>query len=289
MQEFLRFLGIQTSDELRQVQPAHIIAWRKALLEATYQPRGKTSAPHKYAHATIRRKLAAVSSLFETLVEKQAITHNPTKGVKRPSRPSEKTPILPDDLMARLVDAPDEDTVKGLRDRAMLSAFAHLALRETELAGLRVGSYGMWDGVMQVKVEGKGDKVRYVEVNPRTQRRLEAYFAVAGHRDDLDGPLFRPLTSGGSTVPNKHLSGRAIHKIIMAYATATGIQEQVRRCNVHALRTTAANNARTNGAALDEVQKWMGHADISTTRKHYAHTGYLPENSPSFKVRYNRR
>jgi site-specific recombinase XerC len=104
------------------------------------------------------------------------MTHNPTKGVKRPTQPSEKTPILPDDLMARILDAPDENTVKGIRDRAMLSAFAHLALRETELAGLRVGSYGMWDGVMQVKVEGKGDKVRYVEVNPDTQRLLEAYF-----------------------------------------------------------------------------------------------------------------
>ena len=45
------------------------------------------------------------------------MTHNPTKGVKRPSRPSEKTPILPDELMARLLDAPDENTVKGIRDR----------------------------------------------------------------------------------------------------------------------------------------------------------------------------
>ena len=234
-------------------------------------------------------KLAAVSSLFETLVEKQAMTHNPTKGVERPARPSEKTPILPDDLMARLLNAPDETTTKGIRDRAMLSTFAHLALREAELASLRVGSYGMWDGVMQCKVEGKGDKLRYVEVDPGTQRRLEAYFAVVGHREDVDGPLFRPFTSGGSPIKNKHLTGRAIHKIIMAYAKATGIQEQVRRCNVHALRTTAANNARNNGAALDEVQKWMGHADISTTRKHYVHTGYLPENSPSFKVRYNGR
>ncbi len=55
---------------------------------------------------------------------------------------------------------------------------------------------------------------------------------------------------------------------------------------MHSLRTTAANNARNHGAALDEVQAWMGHADISTTRKHYVHSGYMPENSPTFKVRY---
>ncbi len=297
VQEFIRFLGIQSRAELRDVQPAHIIAWKTVLLEKRYIPKGRGRTrqpdedgnvkPRPYSHATIRRKLAAVSSLFDTLVEKQAISHNPTKGVKRPNAPSEKTPFLPDTLIGKLLNAPTGSSIKAKRDRAMLSTFVYHALREDELGRLCVRDYSIWDGLLQFKVWGKGNKTRYVEAGQLTQRLLNVYFDAAQHRDDLDGPLFRPLRNGGRRRETEHLSPTAIYRIVMTYAKEVGIFDQVRAFNVHSLRTTAANNARNHGAALDEVQAWMGHKDISTTRKHYVHIGYQPENSPTFKVDYN--
>ena len=100
-------------------------------------------------------------------------------------------------------------------------------------------------------------------------------------------PENSPTFARGRKRETQHLSPTAIYKIIMAYAKQVGIFDQVHAFNVHSLRTTAANNARNHGAALDEVQAWMGHKDISTTRKHYVHTGYQPENSPTFKVDYH--
>ncbi len=261
VQEFLRFLGIQSHGELRDVQPAHIIAWKTVLLEKRYIPKGHgrtrqpdedgTVKPRPYSHATIRRKLAAVSSLFDTLVEKQAISHNPTKGVKRPNAPSEKTPFLPDALIGDLLEAPAGDSLKAKRDRAMLSTFAHQALREDELGRLRVRDYSIWDGLLQFKVEGKGNKTRYVEVGPLTQRLLDIYFSAVGHRNDLEGPLFRPLRHGGRKRETQHLSPTAIYKIIMAYAQEVGIFDQ----GMPLTCTPCAPQRRTMPAIT--AQRWM--------------------------------
>ncbi len=70
---FVLFCGVETPAELRIVTRAHIIAWR-GVLEA-----------QELAPATIRRKLSAVSSLFDYLCNENAVEHNPVSGVKRPS------------------------------------------------------------------------------------------------------------------------------------------------------------------------------------------------------------
>ena len=71
--QFIRFVGIKEPTEFRQVTRAHILAWRSELEK------------QELAGATIRRKLAALASLFEYLCNQNAVTHNPVKGVKRPA------------------------------------------------------------------------------------------------------------------------------------------------------------------------------------------------------------
>ena len=56
---------------------------------------------------------------------------------------------------------------------------------------------------------------------------------------------------------------------------------------VHAMRATAATNALEHGADIAKVQEWLGYADISTTRL-YDKRGSRPEDSPTFKMRYER-
>ena len=72
VEEFIAFTGIEHPDEFREVARAHIIAWR-GTLEA-----------RELAPATIRRKLASISSLFDHLCNENAVHHNPVGGVKRP-------------------------------------------------------------------------------------------------------------------------------------------------------------------------------------------------------------
>ena len=120
---FMTFVGIKRPEEFRVVTRAHVIAWRKQLEGA------------QLAGASIRRKLAALSSLFEFLCDQNAVTHNPVKGVKRPVVETQegKTPALSDATARSLLLAPDADTLKGKRDRAVLSTLLFHALRREEL------------------------------------------------------------------------------------------------------------------------------------------------------------
>jgi integrase/recombinase XerD len=105
--EFILFTGRLEPAELRTIARAHVIAWRKDM-EA-----------HELSRATIRRKLSAVSSLFDYLCEKNAIAGNPVDGVKRPKANGNEgsTPALGDEQAKRLLLAPPPDTLKGLTAR----------------------------------------------------------------------------------------------------------------------------------------------------------------------------
>src|SRR3954469_8004847 len=106
VKEFTAFAGVERPEEMRQVTRAHLIAWRKDL-----ERRG-------LAPSSIRRKLAAVASLFDHLCEVNAVSHNPVRGVKRPrSEANEgKTPVLGDGQARTLLEAPPSNTLKGKRD-----------------------------------------------------------------------------------------------------------------------------------------------------------------------------
>lgn len=107
--EFMRFIGIATPKEFRDVTRSHVLAWRKSLEVRQLQP------------ATIRRKLSALASLFDYLCEKNAIATNPVDGVRRPKADMNegKTPAISDDQARVLLATPPSDTLKGLRDRAI--------------------------------------------------------------------------------------------------------------------------------------------------------------------------
>ena len=88
---------------------------------------------------------------------------------------------------------PPADALKGKRDRALLATFLHHGLRCEELCGLRVRDLQSRRGVPHLRVLGKGSKVRHVSAHPLALERIHDYLQAAGHGDDADGPLFRPL------------------------------------------------------------------------------------------------
>jgi site-specific recombinase XerD len=92
------------------------------------------------APATIRRKLSALSALFDYRCERKAVTGNPVDGVKRPSADGNEggTPALGDSQARQLLEAPPVDTLKGIRDRAILATLLYHGLQREELCGLRV-------------------------------------------------------------------------------------------------------------------------------------------------------
>jgi site-specific recombinase XerD len=195
LKDFMRFAGIESPEAFRVVTRAHVIAWRKDL-------EGRA-----VAGSTIRRKLSALSSLFEYLCERNAVVHNPVDGVKRPKANNNEglTPALSDEQARLLLNAPSVETLKGVRDRAILATLLYHGLRREELCGLRVRDLHQRQGVLHFRVHGKGDKTRYVPVSLLTQRLITEYLDKAGHKDDLSGPLFRPVKNNTSKTLNQEI------------------------------------------------------------------------------------
>src|ERR1700712_2446137 len=172
VKDFVRFAGILQPEEFRIVTRAHLIAWRDELRR------------RELGGATIRHRLASVASLFEYLCEKNAVTHNPVKGVERPRTESGegKTPAIGDHQARKLLAAPDKDTIKSKRDRAILSTLLFHALRRQEICKLKVKDFRhARKSVPHLKVSGKGGKMRYLPLHPGTNALIHDYLAAAGH------------------------------------------------------------------------------------------------------------
>lgn len=271
LQDFMRFTGIARPDEFRTVTRAHVIAWRDDL------------AKRALSGQTIRHRLAALSSLFEYLCDRNAVTHNPVKGVKRPPVESYegKTPALGDHQARKLLEAPQAGDLKGKRDRAMLATLLYHALRRDELCRLKVkDAKHERRGVPHLKVTGKGSKTRYVPLHPAAAGLIADYLAEAGHGDEDSGALFRPLHNSRAEGAAEAITPDGLYKIVRGLSTALGFP-----IGAHALRATAATNALDHQADIAKVQEWLGHANIATTRI-YDHRKTRPEDSPTFKVAY---
>jgi integrase/recombinase XerD len=274
LSEFMKFTGMRELGEFRAVKRAHLIAWRKELEDRALEP------------STIRRKLSAIASLFDHLCEANAVSHNPADGVRRPSEGLNegKSAALGDDQAKAILEAPPSTTLKGLRDRAILSVLLFHGLRRAELCSLAVGDLQSRRGVMHFRVDGKGGKTRYIPIHPQTTERINDYLERAGHGEDLQGAVFRAVRRPRGGDVGKGLSGHGVYKdVVKKYASQIGVEPSA--VSVHGLRATAATNALEHEADIAKVQEWLGHANISTTRL-YDRRRMRPEDSPTFKVSY---
>ncbi|MDX2175033.1 MAG: tyrosine-type recombinase/integrase, partial [Candidatus Sumerlaeia bacterium] len=274
--DLIAFLGIEGGTEFRQVTRAHMIAWRDELKRRGASP------------ATIRRKLSAVASLFDYLCERNAVPDNPANGVRRPAieNPNEgKTPAISDDQARQLLEAPDPATLKGKRDRAILAVFLYHGLRREELCRLTLGDLQPRRGVVHLRVQGKGGKVRYIPAHHRALDLIHDYLdAAEATTNPLETPLFRPVRNRRSGHLDKPLHPESVLRdIVQHHARRAGID--LRGLCVHSLRATAATNALEHQADIAKVQEWLGHANVSTTRL-YDRRRSRVEESPTWRVRY---
>ena len=191
---FMRTLGIQSADELRRVNHKAVLAWETYMREF-----------EQVEASTVRRRLAALSSLFKHLIKYGAADRNPVRDVERPpiNRREGFTPAFSKAQARRLLDAPSTGTgqtrsqIAGLRDRAILSVGLQVGLRRAEIAALCVGDLHVNRGFDSLRVVRKGAKKDALAINPQTAQRVRAYLDATTHADDFDGPLFRPLRHNG--------------------------------------------------------------------------------------------
>src|SRR5689334_23085806 len=271
---FMRTLNIRSLDELRRVDHRAVMAWERLMREE----QGSQAS-------TVRRRLAALSSLFAHLVKFGVVDMNPVRDVERPAvnRREGMTLAFSQKQARSILDAPDANALHGVRDRAILAVGLQVGFRRAEIASLKVGDFHMNRGFDSLKVVRKGGKKGSLAIHPQTAQRIKDYLAMAGHGDDFEGPLFRPVKDNlKGQVSRRHIYPGAIDRVLRKYARSIGLE---RGYSAHSMRATFITTALDNGASLEDVQSAAGHADPSTT-KLYDRRGYNPEKSASFFANY---
>jgi integrase/recombinase XerD len=218
VEKFSAFTGLTKPSELRTVARAHVIAWRKHLEARVLAP------------SSVRRKLSALSSLFDYLCERNAVVGNPVDGVKRPvanNNNEGSTPALGDAQARRLLEAPAPDTLKGVRDRAILATLLYHGIRREELCLLRLRDMQSRQGVPHLHITGKRGKIRYVPVHPMAQRLIQEYLAALGkHGGGWIIPIWRALSSAPWQTTAQ---ARSTSTSIPAPSTGTSSSSMLRR------------------------------------------------------------
>jgi integrase/recombinase XerD len=279
VKQFLDFCGIGPGqpERLAGVTPPDVAAWRDYLLR------------QGLASASVRRKMTALRSLYSYLKTYGYAGANPAHGdfVDAPAVPRDgKTVALSPEDCRRFLDAPDPASPAGVRDRALLAVLAYTGCRVGELARLTVGSYKSSGGHRLLEILGKGGKERRVPLHPEAFERLDAWLDLAGTRDDLAGPLYRPGASargrGLDGFLRRPLGRRAVQLLVGRYVRRLRLDPAV---TVHSFRVTALTTARERGSDVIDLQDFAGHADPRTTLGYIRSRDRLSK-SPAYVLRY---
>lgn len=163
--------------------------------------------------------------------------------------------ISPEELR-RIIDSPDVNDIKGLRDKAILELLFSTGLRVSELCSLDQDINLKLD---ELSIRGKGEKVRVVFISEDAKESIKAYLAK---RKDMEDALF---VSHGNHEKAKvsRLTPRSVERIVKFYAIKAGISKKI---TPHVIRHSFATDLLRNGADLRSVQLMLGHANISTTQ-----------------------
>lgn len=219
-----------------------------------------------YSSSTVARKVAAIKSFFHYLVAERQISNDPTFTLDSPKVKKRLPKAISPSEIERILQAPtQENGPKAERDLALLEMLYASGMRVTELVSLDttdIGFEGRESG--KVHVRGKrASKEREIPLSGEVMDTLSSY--IHGGREQLvhdpnETALF--LNNRG-----QRLTRQGLWLIIKHYVEAVGISSDV---TPHTLRHSFAAHKLSQGKSLQDIQKLLGHANISTTQV-YAH------------------
>lgn len=159
-----------------------------------------------------------------------------------------------------LLDAPDTATVKGLRDRAILSVLLGCGLRREECAGLQFEHLQQREARwVIVDLVGKRNKMRSIPMPSWAKASIDAWAEASGADS---GFVFRSMRRGGR-VQGGGMTSQAIFDVVSEYAEQVGVTVKP-----HDLRRSFAKLAHKGSAPIEQIQLSLGHSSVQTTERY---------------------
>jgi site-specific recombinase XerD len=238
---------------LAAIRPCDVAGWVKELQE-------------KHGAAGVKQQLAAVRMLFDWLVTGQVVPMNPAAAVRGPKHvvKTGKTPVLDGAEWRKLIDSIPTDTVRDLRDRALIATLTYSFARITAALRMRVEDLRPQGAGWRVQLVEKGGKQHAMPCHHALAEALRAYIEAAGIADDRKGFLFRTSPGHNATVLTEQPMVQAdAWRMIRRRAAAAGIHAPIGN---HTFRATGITAYLGNGGALEHAQSMAAHESPRTTK-----------------------
>ena len=214
----------------------------------------------------VKQQLAAVRMLFDWLITGQVMPANPASAVRGPKHvvKTGKTPVLDAPDWRKLLDAIPTDTVRDLRDRALIATLTYSFARITAALKMKVEDLRPQGAGWRLRLHEKGGKHHAMPCHHALAEALHAYIAAAGIAEDRKGWLFRTSRGHNATVLSEQPMNQSdAWRMIRRRAIAVGIHAPIGN---HTFRATGITAYLANGGALEHAQEMAAHESPRTTK-----------------------
>lgn len=234
---------------IRHPQREDIVAFREELKASGHKP---TTIQNYITATKIFFKWTAQEGIYPNIAEH-------LKGAKL--NRDHKKDYLTSRQVKDILDSVEQDTLKGLRDYAILSLMVTGGLRTIEVIRADVGDLRTAGECTVLYVQGKGkeEKTEYIKVAPAVEKAIRAYLKARGKVEETE-PLF---TSTSNNNRGQRLSTRSISGMVKERLVNAGYDSP--RLTAHSLRHTAVTLALLADMDITEVQQHARHANLATT------------------------
>lgn len=212
------------------------------------------------SRSTANRKLSSLRTFYKFLVKQGIMSVNPVDDIKAPRIEKKELSYLTIEEVETLLEAPD-NSVKGIRDRAILEVMYATGLRVSEVIELKMGDVNLRMGF--ITCSGAHGRARIVPMGAIARRALDNYILNSRlylmrdkGSEEPDSPLF-------VNYQGEAFSRQGLWKLMKQYGKQVGLEEKL---TPHILRTSFAVHMVQNGADLKSLQELMGHEDIMATQ-----------------------
>ena len=211
----------------------------------------------KLSSKSIARKISSIKQLFLFLLKKKYININPISDIIQPKIQSSIPKPLSEIQIENLLEAPDELTALGFRDKTMFELMYATGIRVSELVNLTLMQINLNQGV--IKVLGKGGKERLIPIGEYASEYLQKYLEQGRKTIIKEKATQHVFLSNRGT----QMTRQTFWYIVKKYAEICGIYPLP---SPHMLRHSFATHLLNHGADLRVVQMLLGHSNISTTQ-----------------------
>ncbi|MDR3218638.1 MAG: tyrosine recombinase XerC [Dysgonamonadaceae bacterium] len=250
--QFKDFVCGETLFDPEQIDAVWVRRWIVSLMEENYSP------------LSVNRKLSSLKSFFKYLCKNKYLASNPAQNVKGPKVSKPLPHFVKEADMENLLSEKDEtDTFETIRDRAILDVFYTTGIRCAELVGLKNEDVDFHSKL--IKVTGKRNKQRLIPFSHKLEETLRSYIETRNETiASLHANAFFIRKSGQA------LSNSVVYGIVTKRLSEI---PNLSKKSPHVLRHTFATSMLNNGADLNAVKEFLGHASLSSTEV-YTHTTF---------------